>query len=146
MLTAFHPREKAKRGQNRAVMATAAALPSYPHIVTTPGVRGGKACIDGTRIAVIDVVCASQEGHSPEAIQTLFSSRPLTLAEVYAALAYFHDNRQEIEALFEAEDRLFERLDREWEEHVARHGGVPPEKPSPEERAIARPVYWSPKR
>jgi hypothetical protein len=68
------------------------------------------------------------------------------LAEVYAALAYFHDNRQEIEALFEAEDRLFERLDQEWEEHVARHGGVPPEKPSPEERQIARPVYWSPKR
>jgi uncharacterized protein (DUF433 family) len=78
-------------------MATALAVTSYPHIVKTPGVRGGKATIDGTRIAVVDVVIAYEQGHSPEAIRTLFSSRPLTLGEVAAALGYADDNRAEIE-------------------------------------------------
>jgi uncharacterized protein (DUF433 family) len=40
------------------VMATAAKLVTYPHIEKTPGVRAGKACIAGTRIAVVDIVCA----------------------------------------------------------------------------------------
>ncbi len=80
-----------------SVMATALAVTSYPHIVKTPGVRGGKARIDGTRIAVVDVVIAYRQGQSPEAIRTLFSSRPLSLAEVAAALAYADDNRAEVE-------------------------------------------------
>jgi uncharacterized protein (DUF433 family) len=79
------------------VMATALATTSYPHIVKTPEVCSGKARIDGTRIAVVDVVIAYRQGHSPEAIRTLFSSRPLTLAEVASALAYADDNRAEIE-------------------------------------------------
>jgi len=78
-------------------MATALAVTSYPHIVKNPGVRGGKACIDGTRIAVVDVVVAYRQGQSPESIRTLFSSRPLTLAEVASALGYADDNRAEIE-------------------------------------------------
>lgn len=78
-------------------MATALRVTNYPHIVKAPGVRGGKACIDGTRIAVVDVVLAYRQGQSPEAIRTLFSSRQLTLAEVAAALAYADDNRAEIE-------------------------------------------------
>ena len=36
------------------VIATARA--AYPHIEKTPGVCGGKACIDGTRIRVPDIV------------------------------------------------------------------------------------------
>ena len=80
-----------------SVMATALAVTSYPHIVKTPGVRGGKARIEGTRIAVVDVVIAYRQGHSPEVIRTLFSSRPLSLAEVASALAYADDNRAEVE-------------------------------------------------
>src|SRR6266702_2737729 len=38
-----------------AVMATAAKV-VYSHITKQPGVRGGKACIDDTRISVVDVV------------------------------------------------------------------------------------------
>ncbi len=79
-------------------MATAAGRVEYPHIVKTPGVRGGKARIDGTRICVVDVAIAYQQGHKPEEIQTYFSSRPLTLAEVMAALAYHYDHPEELEA------------------------------------------------
>ena len=73
-------------------MATAAKTVDYPHIVRTPGVRGGKARIDGTRICVVDVAIAYQQAHKPEEIQTYFSSRPLTLAEVMSALAYHYDH------------------------------------------------------
>ena len=79
-------------------MATALKIPGYAHIQKTEGVRGGKACIEGTRIAVLDVVYAKEQGHTPEQIQTLFSSRELTLGEVYVALGYYNDHRQEIEA------------------------------------------------
>jgi len=102
-------------------MASALAVTSYPHIVHTPGVRGGKATIDGTRIAVVDVLIAYEEGHSPEAIRTLFSSRPLTLAEVTAALAYADDNRAEIAAIF-AEEEEWEARHEQWKaEYLAQH-------------------------
>ena len=78
-------------------MATAAKTVDYAHIVRTAGVRGGKARIDGTRICVVDVAIAYQQGHKPEEIQTYFSSRPLTLAEVMSALAYHYDHPEELE-------------------------------------------------
>jgi uncharacterized protein (DUF433 family) len=37
-------------------MAAARMRISYPHVTKTPGVCGGKACIDGTRIRVNNVV------------------------------------------------------------------------------------------
>jgi uncharacterized protein (DUF433 family) len=85
-------------------MATAAKTVDYPHIVRTPGVRGGKARIDGTRICVVDVAIAYQQGHRPEEIQTCFSSRPLTLAEVMSALAYHYDHPEELEEYLLRED------------------------------------------
>jgi uncharacterized protein (DUF433 family) len=87
-------------------MATVAATP-YPHISKTPGVCGGKACIAGTRIRVMDIVVLHQQGMPPEEIIEHFSSRPLTLAEVHSALAYYYDHKDEIEASFE-EDRKSE--------------------------------------
>lgn len=131
-------------------MATATTVPpkpvTYPHIVKVPGVRGGKATIEGTRIAVKDVVSAYETGSKPEEIRTYFSSRPLTLAEVHAALAYYHDNREEIEAEFAAEERRFEEMEREWAEYVARHGGQPPDKPEPGTHPFAKPFPWPPQR
>jgi uncharacterized protein (DUF433 family) len=76
--------------------ATAAKAFEYGHIVKTPGVRGGKARIDGTRICVVDVAIAYQQGHRPEEIQTYFASRPLTLAEVMSALAYHYDHPEDL--------------------------------------------------
>lgn len=78
-------------------MATATKATAYPHIESTPGVRGGKPCITGTRLAVIDIVLAHQAGYTPEQLRTHFSSRPLTLAEVHAALAYHYDHPEELD-------------------------------------------------
>jgi uncharacterized protein (DUF433 family) len=91
-------------------MATAAKAAQYPHIVKTAGIRGGKARIDGTRICVVDIVAAHQQGIEPKEILTYFSSRPLTLAEVYSALAYYHDHADEIDAYFEASRKAAEEI------------------------------------
>ena len=88
-------------------MATALAAIAYPHISKTPGVCGGKACIDGTRIRVMDIVVLHQQNMPPEQMLEYYSSRPLTLSEVHAAIAYYYDHKDEIEASFE-EDRQWE--------------------------------------
>jgi uncharacterized protein (DUF433 family) len=79
------------------------------HIVKTPGVCGGRACIAGHRIRVADVVVwHEQRGYCPEEVVAMFPG--ITLADVYAALAYYLDNRQEIEADFRASEELGEQL------------------------------------
>lgn len=70
---------------------------AYGWIVKTPGVRGGKSRIDGTRLCVQDVAIAYvKEGQSPQEICDDFGAR-LTLGQVHAALAYYFDHRDEIE-------------------------------------------------
>lgn len=67
------------------------------HIEMTPGVLGGQPRIAGTRIAVVDVVlCVVHAGVSVEEMPSYFA-RPLTLAQVHAALAFYYDNVQLIE-------------------------------------------------
>ena len=72
------------------------------HIEKTPGVVGGRARIAGHRIRVMDVVvCHEKRGYSPDEIVAMFPG--ITLADVYAALAYYFDHRDEIEAEFHRE-------------------------------------------
>jgi uncharacterized protein (DUF433 family) len=74
------------------------------HIVATPGVRGGRPCIAGRRIAVADVaVWHERMGMSADEICNEFQ---LTLAEVYAALAYYFDHKAEIDKRL-ADDETF---------------------------------------
>jgi uncharacterized protein (DUF433 family) len=77
----------------------------YPHISKKPDVCAGKACIDGTRVRVMDVVALHTQGYTVEEILEHFESRPLSSAEIYSALAYYHDHKDEIQASFAAEDR-----------------------------------------
>jgi uncharacterized protein (DUF433 family) len=125
-------------------MATALATIAYPHISKTPGVCGGKACIDGTRIRVMDIVGLDRRGMKPEDMRGMYGV-PLSLAEIYAALTYYYDHKDEIETSFAEDERFFEGLDRQWEEYVARHNGHPPDVPAPEDRHISKPVGWRPK-
>ncbi|HEY2253778.1 MAG TPA: DUF433 domain-containing protein [Planctomycetaceae bacterium] len=68
---------------------------STEHILKTPGICGGRACISGHRIRVADIVVwHERRGYSPDEIVSLFPG--LTLADVHAALAYYFDNRTEI--------------------------------------------------
>ena len=64
-------------------------------IISDPNVRGGRPVIKGTGFRVSDVVVNRYDnGHSPEAIAELFR---LNLAQVYAALTYYHLNKDEID-------------------------------------------------
>jgi len=112
--------------------------------VKEPGYCGGKAAIDNTRIRVNNVVFLHMDGKTPNEI--LVEYPDLTLAQVRAALTYYYDHKEEIEAEFAESDRVFEQMDREWEDDVARHGGSAPETLSPEDRHIAKPFPWRPKK
>jgi uncharacterized protein (DUF433 family) len=100
------------------VMATASKT-LYAHITKDPKVCGGKACLDNTRIRVMDIVELQREGKRPEEMLDVFAV-PLTLAQVHAALAYYYDHEQEIEASFAEDDRWEEEHERAKAEHLAR--------------------------
>ncbi len=76
---------------------------SYPHISTHPQVMSGRPCIAGTRVRVMDIVAARQAGVPDDELLEYFSSRTLTRSELHAALAYYYDHQDEIDAAL-AED------------------------------------------
>lgn len=71
---------------------------TYRYIVRSVGVRSGNPIVEGTRIAVHDVVGLLQSG---ETIDTLIAScfPLLTRSQVYECLAYYEDHRGEIDLL-----------------------------------------------
>ena len=78
------------------------------HIEVTPGVSGGSARIAGRRITVRDVVIWHERlGRTPDEIA---ADHELTLADVYAALAYYFDHRDEIDRNIEADRAFVEAL------------------------------------
>jgi uncharacterized protein (DUF433 family) len=65
------------------------------HIEITPGVCSGKPRIAGHRIRVQDIVIWHEMmGLSPDEILHHYPS--ISLADIYAALAYYYDNLDEI--------------------------------------------------
>jgi uncharacterized protein (DUF433 family) len=65
------------------------------HIEITPGICGGKPRIAGHRIRVEDIVIWHERmGLSPDEIVSQYPT--ITLADVYSALAYYHDHFEEI--------------------------------------------------
>ena len=98
-------------------MATATTKTVYSHITKDPKVCGGRACIDGTRVRVMDVVALLEEGYAPERMLNVFAV-PLTLAQVYAALAYYYDHKEEIEASFAEQDQAENDHERKRAEYL----------------------------
>jgi uncharacterized protein (DUF433 family) len=78
-------------------------------IVLSPDVRGGRARIAGTGVTVRRVVEWYKLAYSPEEIAHEIGH--VTLAQVFAALAYYHANREEIEADLANEKDVAERLE-----------------------------------
>src|SRR5262245_57949755 len=80
-----------------------------PRIVRTAGTCGGKPRIDGHRIKVEHIaVCHERMGKTADEI---VSSHPtITLAQVYAALAYYYEHKDEIDADIEEGKRYVEEL------------------------------------
>lgn len=75
-------------------------------ITRDPRLRGGRPIIAGTGMCVRTIAVDSNRGLSPEEIA---ADRPsLSLAQVYAALAIYHANKQEIDADIAAEDQAYD--------------------------------------
>lgn len=64
-------------------------------IYRDPEIRGGRPCVVGTGLRVIDIVMAMQYGQrSPEEIAEDFQ---VSLAKAHASLAYYYERREEID-------------------------------------------------
>jgi uncharacterized protein (DUF433 family) len=81
-------------------------------ITETPGICGGRPRIAGTGVSVRRIVRWYQLGKSPDEIQSEIPH--LSLAQVHAALAYYHANRTAMDEAMAALDAEEERLEREF--------------------------------
>jgi uncharacterized protein (DUF433 family) len=71
---------------------------TYPHIVKVTGLCGGQAVVEDTRIAVWQIVnYYYRVGMTVEDILSEWDY--LKPAQVFSALAYYHDHRVEIDTL-----------------------------------------------
>lgn len=78
-------------------LATTVVTTEYAHIVRPANGQEGEAHLAGHRIRVRDVIAARDRGgFSAEEISATVYPH-LTLAEVYAAFAYYEDHRGEID-------------------------------------------------
>lgn len=74
----------------------------HPYIIKDPAVQGGKAAIAGTRIPVSVIVTWYHMGSD---IQEILDKYPqLSPAQVYDALSYYYDNKDEIDAERKAQE------------------------------------------
>lgn len=80
-------------------------------ITRTPQVRHGRPCIARTGITVHRVVILYQLGYGPEEIVRKYEH--LNVAGVYAALAYYHANRAEVDAEIAADEAAADRAEAE---------------------------------
>ena len=81
---------------------------SVGHIEASPDVCGGKPRIAGTRIRVQDIVAWTELRRSPDEIVDGYPH--ITLGDVYAALAYYHDHREEIDRQIREDDEFVAQL------------------------------------
>ena len=80
------------------------------HIESTPGICSGKPRIAGHRITVQNIVIWHERmGLSADSIADEYG---LSLSEVYAGLAYYYDNRLEIDESIRADEELVTDLKR----------------------------------
>ena len=84
-------------------------------IVRSDNIRGSRPRVAGTGVTVRRLVGWYKQGLTPEEIITEVPH--LSLAQVYAALTYYHANREEIEADITAEAATAERLAKQQNIH-----------------------------
>lgn len=94
----------------------------HPHIVRVKGVAGGEPLIFGTRIMVRSIVEQYQLGNSIE--ELLWDYPRLSPAQICDALAYYHDNRDEMnklldEATYEHWQPIIERMQHEQSKNLS---------------------------
>ncbi|MCP3958539.1 MAG: DUF433 domain-containing protein [bacterium] len=79
-------------------------------LASSPDICGGRPRIGGTRITVQQLVVMYKSGFTPEEIADQYPH--LDLSQVYAALAYYHANCEELESALAAEAAEAEALRR----------------------------------
>jgi uncharacterized protein (DUF433 family) len=85
------------------------ANPDTERITRDPGICGGKACIAGHRVRVMDVVIWHElMGKTADEIVSEFPG--LMLSDVYAALTYYFDNMDGIREDMRSEDEIAEHF------------------------------------
>ena len=81
-------------------------------LAQNPDVCGGRPCVAGTRITVNQLVVQYKRGFSAEEINGFYMH--LSLAQIYAALAYYHANKSVVDASLQDEvaetDESFRRF------------------------------------
>jgi uncharacterized protein (DUF433 family) len=77
-------------------------------LVRTPEVCGGRIRVEGTRITVHRIATLYKQGQTAEDIAQTYPH--LSLGQVYAALAYYHANREAIEAELAKADAEYDQL------------------------------------
>lgn len=80
-------------------------------IVRSSEIRGGRPRIAGTGVTVRRIVVWYRLGLTAEEIADQFGH--ISVGQVYAALAYYHANREEIDADLAEEDALTAELERQ---------------------------------
>lgn len=80
-------------------------------IVRSADIRGGRPRIAGIGVTVRRIASWYRLGLSAEEIAERIGH--LTLGQIYAALAYYHANREEIDADLAAEEAFLESFERQ---------------------------------
>lgn len=75
-------------------------------ITRDSALRGGRPIIAGTGVSVRTVAIESNQGLYPEEIAA--ERAHLSLSQIYAALAFYHANKREIDADIAAEEQAYE--------------------------------------
>ncbi len=88
-------------------MATAVMVGDEELMVSSPDIRGGKPRVAGTGITVMRIAGWYKLGWSPEKIADQLE---LSCAQVYAALTFYHANRETIDAELNHEAEEYDRL------------------------------------
>ena len=83
-------------------------------IERSPETCGNRPRIAGTRITVGRIATLWKQGVNPEEMVDNWDY--LTLAQVYAALAYYHANKEEIEGILAADAAECDRLEARFSE------------------------------
>ncbi|MCY4540483.1 MAG: DUF433 domain-containing protein [Chloroflexi bacterium] len=77
-------------------------------IYRDPKLRGGRPCIVGAGLRVMDIVMEQQYGErEPESIAALYE---IPISEVYASLAYYHQHKNEIDSDIQRDDDYIRRV------------------------------------
>lgn len=81
-------------------------------IVEDSDIRGGRPRIAGTGVTVQRIVSWYMLSLSPEEIADRIGH--LSLAQVHAALAYYHANREEVEAAMATDQVIGDEAEQAW--------------------------------